>query len=181
MPPQQVCTQYRTGRNSLQELGLQMGQGHPGTWRNGLTRNSSSLIKGNTKFYTMHQAWGWPCGKQLGREGLMSFLLDNKLSMSKQCSHEPTQVVQKWSQQVEGGDLPSLLSSCEITSRVLDPVLGPLVQDRHGCTGANALKAHRDVSGIGTSEKVRGWESWDYLTLSRESLTELSPMFINVS
>lgn len=110
--------------------------------------------------------------------------MDNKLSMSKQCSHEPTQdcSAKGWASRLMEVIFP-------LCWAVLRSHLGFWIQswshqyktDMGVCTGANPLKAHKDVSGIGESDKVRGWESQDCLTLSRESSAGFSPMFINVS
>lgn len=82
--------------------------------------------------------------KQLGREGHRLFLVDNKLIMSKQCSPAPTHLLwEKKNQQTEEGNFSCLLSSGEITSGVVNPVLGSSVHDRHGCMSKSTERSQR--------------------------------------
>lgn len=126
MPPQQVCTQDTTGRSSLCGSWVSRWsattQGHLDRLEKWTDKRLKMFNKGRCQIlhHTPEQVWGWPSGKQLDREGCMPFLLDNKLSISKQCSHEPTQGCSAKSEasRFEDGDLPSLLSSCEITAVV---------------------------------------------------------------
>lgn len=160
-PSASLHTIHNWEEQSVQDLGLQMGllllRGISTGWRNELTRNSTCLTKGDTKFCITHQS----------RLGLTIWKAARKrrtyITPAGQVEHEqamfpwtnPGLKCEKWSQQVEGGNLPSLLSSCEITSRVLDPFLGSPVRDRHGSTEANALKLTKMSQGL---EQLTKWE-----------------------
>lgn len=96
-PLQQIHTQYRTGRNSLCRSWVCRWVCYysGAAWQMEKWTDKKLKMFNKRRHQILHhapeQAWGWPSGKELGREGCMSFLLDNKLSMSKQCFHEPNQ------------------------------------------------------------------------------------------
>jgi len=55
----------------------------------------------------------------------------------------------KYCQQVKGGDLSLQLSTGAATPRVLCPVLGFSVQERHGHIVVSPAKSHEDGEGTG--------------------------------
>lgn len=54
-------------------------------------------------------------------------------------------------QQVERGDAYPLMSTGEATPEVLCPILGSLIQKRHGSPGQNSTKGHENGEGTGAS------------------------------
>lgn len=116
--PQQVCTQYRTEGKSLCRSWVCRWvcyySGHLDRLEKWTDKKLKMFNNGRCQIlhHALEQAWGWPPGKQLGREGhtsFLSFLLD-KVSMSKRCSHEPS-----WSCSEKSGDSrlkKAILSLC---------------------------------------------------------------------
>lgn len=72
---------------------------------------------------------------------------------------------EKHNQQVEGGDSPPLLCSCETPSGVLCPDLGPPTQEGHGSVGAGPEEGHENDEVVkaaplkGQTERVGALQS----------------------
>lgn len=60
---------------------------------------------------------------------------------------------------MEEGDPSTLLNTGEATSEVLGPVLGSLVQKRHGYTGTTPVQGNKDDQGTG-APFIGEAESW---------------------
>jgi len=101
-----------------------------------------------------------PAEKDLG------ILVDEKLDVSKQCMLAvqtdsqlyPGLHPQQRGQQVEGGDSPTLLHSCETPPRVLCQALGPPVQEGHEPVRAGpeeATKIFRGMEHLFYEERLR--------------------------
>jgi len=121
----------------------------------------TNLMRFNkAKCKVLHTGWGNPKHKyRLGQEWIESspkekdlgVLVDEKLNMTKQtCARSPEGQLypglhqEKHDQQVDEGDSASLLCSGETPLGVLQPVLEPSAQERHGPVGACPEEDHKN-------------------------------------